>query len=79
MTDAIKLHVDETLMRQIVLALKECAEDLDALLTERYWHAVHYPGEERRWKRDRAPVVDALYCLDRLREDRPELFEERTT
>lgn len=67
MADPVTVQVPLELLKQIRLALRECAEDLDAELTARYGDsAEQYPSEARRYKRDRAPVVDAIYCCDQL-------------
>ena len=67
---SVMVLVDQELLRDIRAALRECAEDLDIELDARYPEETRnqFPSEMRRWRRDRASVIDAMYCDDRLAE-----------
>jgi len=67
--DPVTVTIERDVLYEIKTALSECAEDLDAELRERYPESsLKYPGEKRRFARDRQPVLNARFCLVKLNE-----------
>lgn len=63
----VSISVELELFRKIVSVLRECSEDLEAELRNRYpAEAMKYPGEQRRFERDMGPVEAARGCLATL-------------
>ena len=46
-------------------ALRECADELEVVVEDRYRDTKNYPSEKRRYDRDIAPVLKARDLLSR--------------
>lgn len=70
MSERETVEIDLELALEIQRTLRVLCEDLDAELRARYPDdtLARYPSEARRYRRDRVPVVNALYCLDQLKQ-----------
>jgi hypothetical protein len=62
MDEGDKLRAEIERLRE---ALRECADELEVVVEERYRNTKDYPSEKRKYDRDIAPVLKARDLLSR--------------
>lgn len=65
---AADLSAQEALMAEMLKALRECTDDLEAFLDREYPQPdrIVYPDQRRRYDRDMAPVLNARALLAKI-------------
>ena len=54
----------EAKVKLLSVALKECADDLEASVNAEYHGTLDYPSQRRKWERDLQPVAAARKLLE---------------
>ena len=61
----IKPHFSAAAIWRLREALRDCADELEVVVEERYRDIKDYPSEKRKYDRDIAPVLKARDLLSR--------------
>ena len=61
-------QVRQDVVQKLVMALKDCADDLEAEIEARYSHGIkEHPAMTPKYERDMEPVLRARELLDKCR------------